>query len=170
MSTSIQRSASAAVALALILAAMFALAPSANADAESGVCSAGRTLESYTYSEPAYDSGGEKMWQITWKKRWCYDLGDKAVTSWYSPTPSISIYSYFDLAWRVGDITSDAYYTSVGADGRDHPNYPRWGHKNVWRVDMQHCAVRWALCTHHYWRVGTIGYWDGSKKIIDYEE
>jgi hypothetical protein len=35
---------------------------------------------------------------------------------------------------------------------------------------MEHCAVKWALCTHNYWRVGVISYWDGSKNLIDYQE
>jgi hypothetical protein len=76
-------------------------------------------------------------------------------------------YSYFDITWRSGGVTAhDAYFTNVDAKGGKHPKYPRWGHVEWWVVKMQHCLVKWTACTNHYYKVGTIGYWDGSKKIV----
>lgn len=159
-----------AIALAFVATMFGFLTEPAHADAASGVCASGRRLGSYTYNEPAYNGAGELMWNIRWSKRWCYDAKAKAVTSAWPPAPAISIYAYFNAAWKVGAITSDQHFTNRGPRGEKHRHLPHYGHLQYWRIDMQHCAVKWALCSHTYWHLGTIGYWDGSKKIIDYHE
>lgn len=160
--------AAAVVALLALVGGLVCVASPASADAKSGVCAGGAKLGKYTYTEPAYDSAGEEMWSITWTKRWCYQTSTKRVVSAYSPAPSVKIYSYFDLAWRSKGVTAhDGYFTNVDARGVKHPNYPHWGHYVYWTILMQHCALKWTLCTNHYYTVGTTGYWDGSKKIVD---
>jgi hypothetical protein len=114
---------SAAATLVAVLAATFTVASPAHANAETGVCASGKKLGSYSYNEPAYNSAGELMWRISWKKRWCYDTAAKAVASVYTPKPTISIYSYFDAAWRVGSMQYvNNGYSSVGPNGNNHPN------------------------------------------------
>lgn len=156
-----------AVVAALTTILTFSFAAPASAAARTGVCPSGQRLGRYSYSQPAYNSDGDKMWSITWIKRWCYSTLKRKVTSYYSPTPTVKIYSYFDLAWKNGGTAAhDAYYTSVDATGVKHPKFPQWGHLEKWTILMKHCALKWALCTNHYYTVGTIGYWDGSKKIV----
>jgi hypothetical protein len=139
----------------------------AHADAQSGTCAAGWHLGTYTYSFPAYNDYGELMWTITWRKRWCYNLASRRVGSFYAPKPSVAIRSYFGAAWSSkGVVDSDAYYTATDARGVRHPSYPRWGHVSWYKVKMDHCFVKWAICISHYYKVGTISYWDGSKKLI----
>lgn len=65
--------------------------------------------------------------------------------------------------YRLG---SYSYYTSRDARGYVRSNYPRWGHVSWHKVKMDHCAVKYAVCTSHYDKLGIIGYWDGSKKLI----
>jgi hypothetical protein len=153
----------------LLATALIVVVPSqsARADAESGTCARGWRLEEYSYSLPAYNHAGDLMWKIRWRKRWCYNVNRRAVGSVYAPRPSVTIYSYFGLAWNYeGIVDRDAHYTDVDARGGRHPNYPRWGHLSWHKVKMDHCALKWAACTSHHYKVGIISYWDGSKKLI----
>lgn len=153
--------------LLLCVASVLLPVSTAWADARDGTCAAGYRLESYTYSEKGYNAPGQLMWKITWRKRWCYSIAKRRVGTVYAPKPAVEIYSLFSNAWRNrGVVSSDSYYANIGATGVRHPNYPRWGHVSWHKVKLDHCAVKYALCTSHYYRVGTISYWDGSKKLI----
>lgn len=155
------------VSALLAVSAIFGTASTAQADAASGTCAAGWHLGSYTRSFPAYNDYGELMWKITWRKRWCYNIATKRVGSVYAPKPSVAIYSYFAAAWTYnGIVDQDNRYTNVDARGVRHPSYPQWGHISWHTVKLNHCAVKFALCTSHYYKVGTVAYWDGSKKVI----
>lgn len=67
-------------------------------------------------------------------------------------------------------MNKDSYYSSVDARGAKHPKFPRWNHTSWCVVNMKHCtfpAVKGiTICSNNYVKVGTIGYWDGSKKLI----
>jgi len=157
------------IAVGLLAALLVSLLPteSASADAKSGTCAAGYRLGSYTYSYPAYNRDGYLMWRIKWRKRWWYSVGGHRVGSVYAPRPEVAVYGIFDNTWSFKGITSsDSYYTDRGPRGGRHPRFPRWGHVSWWTVKMNHCAMKWTLCTAHYYKVGTVSYWDGSKKVI----
>lgn len=146
-------------------------APPASANARTGVCAKGWRLGSYTYTQPAYNSAGEKMYSITWSKRWCYNTSKKQVGTTYDPAPSVRIYSYFTTAWKNGGIAArDARYTSRDARGQNHPKQPKWAHMSTYTVNMRHCTFPVVkgvqLCFNNYVTGGIIGYWDGSKKLV----
>lgn len=154
------------VAVSLTATLVTAASP-AQADAASGTCAAGYRLGSYSSSIPAYNLPGQLMWKISWRKRWCYNVTSKRVGTVYAPKPTVSIYFIFGSAWRYrGIVDSDSYYTSRDARGYVHRNYLCWGHVSWHKVKMDHCAVKYAICTSHYYKVGIISYWDGSKKLI----
>lgn len=71
----------------------------AHADAASGSCATGYKLGEYSYSKPAYNHAGEKMFSISVRKRWCYSDKKNKIGSVYTSKPSVKIYSYFGNAW-----------------------------------------------------------------------
>jgi len=151
---------------ACVMVLGFGAAPG-HADAASGVCARGFRLGSYSTSRSAENWAGETIYTITERKRWCYSAGSHRVGSVYYPKPSINIRNEFNAAWSGTVIDSDAHYTSTGPDGRTHPNFPRWGHMSWFDVKMCHNLLGKVGCVQSYtYRVGIIGYWDGSKKLV----
>lgn len=160
-----RRLAAVLVVLLTIVGLQCGLQAPALADAKSGVCGAGYRLGDYTTHKDAYNHTGEHMWQITYRKRWCYSPKNHRIASWYASS-SVRIYSYFGLAWRYKGVTDhDEYYSNTDALGRHHPKYPRLSHVSWKTIKMDHCAVHWTACTSHYYHLGIKGFYDGSKKL-----
>ena len=100
------------------------------------------------------------------RKRWCYSVKTHKVGSVYYPRPSVDISNEFNAAWGWQIIDSDARYTSTRPDGKTHPQYPRWGHISWFKVKLCHNLVgKVGRIQSYTYRMGIIGYWDGSKKL-----
>lgn len=153
------RSARAGVVASLCAVAMaLVFVPSAaHANAANGACARGYKLGSYSYSKPAYNHAGQKMFNISIRKRWCYSDKKNKIGSVYAPKPSVKIYSYFGNAWSYDGIADkESRYVA-------HKSWKRWSHRSWYSVKMKHCALKWVGCTNHYYKVGIIAYQDGSK-------
>lgn len=145
---------------------MLGLATPAQADATNGVCAAGYRLTSYSYRYDGYDLQSEHMFRISWYQRWCYSPSKHKVGSTYfRSTPTV--YSYFTLAWKYGGVVaSDSYFSDRGPTGYHHTQYRQWSHVQWQMINMKHCMLKYAFCTDHYYKIGTIVYSDGSKNVI----
>jgi hypothetical protein len=116
-------------------------------------------LGSYNDVYRAYNAFDEYMYSLTFRKRWCYNKTIHRIGTTWSNRNSIVpvIYSYFGNTWNFGGVNaSDAHFVR-------HNGYARGGHEAWTKVRMNHCALKYALCTATYITMGIIGFWDGSK-------
>lgn len=139
----------------------------ASADAKGRRCTAkGYKLAEYTTHKDGYNRTGQHMWRLSYHKRWCYSVAKHSVGSWHHVWVW-SAYGPYGTVWKYRNSIGDAYYDNRGPTGKAHPNFPQWSHRSYRRFKVEHCLDPGTakLCSTYYYRLGIIGYWDGSKKL-----